>query len=316
MQKRKSILDYIFILRPMLFLPGWSTFLAGYLINSRSSVFLASYNFLPLDYSAVFAGMAAFGAAMGASFLLNQLRDIESDRENKKLFFLADGIISPKAAFLETGILTLFSFSLSAILGVDLFILVLLFFILTGYLYNFKPFSLKDRPIGSLLANGLMGALAFACGWLLRTGHLDGRLITDLFPYLFLNIALYLFTTLPDVEGDRKINKKTLAVILGVRNVIFIALFCFLLSVIFALVNKDIFIGFILFLSAPQFIRLVFFQNVKYTIKTTKYTILFFSLAICLKIPFYALVISGIIVLTKWYYKRRFNYDYPNFKGV
>jgi len=316
MVKRKSKFDYFFVLRPMLFIPGWSTLLAGYLIETRRDIFLSADEIMTFNYFHLFLAMMAFGMAMGVSFLLNQMCDIESDRANKKLFFFANGIISKKEVIIESVVLVFLSLVVSIEVGVSVFLLTALFLVLTGYLYNYHPFAMKDKPMPSLIANMLMGVLAFALGWMVRVGEPQWGFINDVLPYLFLNTSLYFFTTLPDVNGDASINKKTFAVQIGVRRVIIMGLICFGLSVLFTFKNQDYFLGFILILSAPQFIRLVFAQEVKYAIKATKYTILFFSIAISIKIPFFVFVISGIILLTKWYYKRRFNFDYPNIKGV
>ncbi len=316
MLKGKRILDYFFVLRPMLFLPGWSTLLAGYFVFSRGTVFPTYNAILSIDYLRIILGMLAFASAMGAAFLLNQLEDIESDRENNKLFFFADEIITKKEALVETFLLIGLALFTSAYLGLYVFLWLVCFLIVTGYLYNYSPFSLKNRPLLSLASNALMGGLAFAVGWSLNNSQPGLVIIVDMLPYLFLNTALYFFTTLPDIEGDVKSRKETLAVKYGTKKIIIVALFCYALSVGFAVLNKDYFIGLILAVSAPQYIRLILIQQVKYAIKTTKYTILFFSIAICIKIPFYLIVISGIILLTKWYYRYRFNFDYPNIKGV
>ncbi len=309
-----SIFDYFFVLRPMLFFPGWSTMLAGYLIASKGDLYFTPSQILQLNYIEIALLFLIFSAAMGASFLLNQLEDIESDLKNKKLFFLTENHVSKRAAIFETGLLIVVSLILAFYLNYAILVTILLFLFVTGYAYNYNPFILKDKPFGSLLANAMMGWLAFALGWL-AVEPLSFQIINDSLPYLFLNTSLYFFTTLPDVPGDLKSGKKTLAVIHGTRFVISLALLAYLFSLIAAILLKDKFALIFILLSLPFYVNLFTKKEVKATIKTTKYAILFFAVAICLKIPFYFVLMIILFAFTKWYFNNRFQYNYPNFKG-
>jgi len=62
-------------------------------------------------------------------------------------------------------------------------------------------------------------------------------------------------------------------------------------------------------------IRLALSLTQENSIKAIKMAILFFSLIICLKFPIYFIVMVIVFYLTKYYYRVRFQYDYPNFKG-
>lgn len=307
-------LDYFFVLRPMLFFPGWSTLIAGYLIHSKGQIFFSSSQILDQSYQNLLLLLIMFAAAMGGSFLLNQLQDIESDLKNKKLFFLTEKHITKKAAWIETIVLLLISLSLAITFSSGVLIAVFLFIIVTGYAYNFAPLELKNRPIGSLLANALMGWLAFSLGWLAQ-GNPSMQLLTDSLPYLFFNTSLYFFTTLPDISGDLKTEKNTLAVKYGIKPVINFAVICFILSLAAALYLMDYWALAFILPSVPFYLYVIADKSIARTIKTTKYAIMFFALAICLKIPFYFLLMITIFAGTRWYFKNRFNYDYPNFKG-
>jgi 1,4-dihydroxy-2-naphthoate octaprenyltransferase len=274
----------------MLFIPGWSTLLAGYLITWKSDFFFTPDRFLNLDYSEVFVLLIIFSAAMGASFLLNQLMDIESDLKNQKLFILSEKHITKKSAIIETSILIMISLILSVLDGLWILFSVILFIFLTGYMYNFEPFVLKNRPVGSIIANALMGWLAFAMGWLASNN-------------------------MSDIHGEEKSNKKTVAVLYGFNIVILFALICYTGSLIAALLLKDNFSMIFIICTLPSFIMVLIKKNVNSTIKTTKYAIFFFAFALWLKIPFYFLILIAIFIFTKWYFLKRFQYDYPNFKG-
>lgn len=307
-------LDYFFVLRPMLFFPGWSTLLAGYFILDKQVLIfnLSRIQALPLSEIALLLLLSA--AAMGASFLLNQLKDIESDRENNKLFFLAEGHIGKKMVIAETLLLIVMALLLALLFSVTMALLAAGFIVLTGYLYNFNPFALKDAPLSSLIANSLMGWFAFALGW--AAVHTPGwDMVLEALPYLFLNTALYFFTLLPDMEGDRKSGKNTIAVLYGMKRTIRMAFILFISSAAAAVVLKDWMILFVLTLSAPFFISTVRNYSLNSTVRTTKFVILFFAAAICFKIPFFFILMLSGFFGTRWYFKKRFNYDYPNFKG-
>ncbi len=272
-----SLFDYFFVLRPILFLPGWSTMLAGYLIATKEDLYFSSAQFLGLDYLEIGLLFLIFASAMGASFLLNQLEDIESDLKNKKLFFLTENHISKSAAKKETIILIILALGLAYIVSISVLILIIFFLLITGYAYNYKPFLLKDKPFGSLLANSLMGFLAFALGWVMAK-PLGLSIFIDSIPYLFLNTSLYFFTTLPDVPGDLNSGKRTLAVLHGTRFVINLGLLTYLLSLVFAVYLQDWFALLFIVLSLPFYIYLFTKKEVNATIKTTKYAILFLLL--------------------------------------
>jgi len=309
-----KILDYFFVLRPILFFPGWSTLLAGYFIASNKELYFNLDTILQLDYYTISILLISFAASMGASFLLNQLEDIESDLKNKKLFFLAEGLLSPKAVKWEAFILSIFSLYLAYSINLNVLYAMLAFLLITGYAYNYKPFVLKDKPLGSLIANALMGALAFILG-MLAVNPMSWVVLTSLLPYLMFNTALYFFTTLPDVAGDKKSKKRTYAVIYGLNFVTNLAIVFFIAAIILAFILQDYFALLFLLPSLIFFVKLFTKKGIENTIKTTKHTLLFFGIAICLKIPFYLIVMIAIFALTKWYFKKRFNYNYPNLKG-
>lgn len=311
---RSNLFDYIFVLRPMLFFPGWSTLLAGYLINYKQRIWVDWTTIQGYDYGKLLLILISFAAAMGACFLLNQLKDIKSDLKNNKLFIISEGYLTHRAALIEIVVLIAVSIIVSALLSRYTFYLVTAFIVLTGYLYNFNPFFLKDRPWGSVVSNAAMGGIAFALGWtLIRPAQTT--LILDALPYIFLNTALYFNTTLPDMEGDRLSGKTTFAVRYGSQEIIILSFILFLMAFTAAFILNDHQALFVLFLSGPFFIIMLWDRKIESAVRTTKFSILSISLMVCLKIPWYFLLMIGGYFLTRLYFKLRFNFDYPNFRG-
>ncbi len=307
-----SRLDYLFLLRPMLFFPGWSTLLAGYYIQYKSEwIPLISVTSIPLPDFLLFTG---FALIMGSTFVLNQLKDIESDKTNRKLFIISDGILSAQAAKYEVAFLTFLAFLIAFLIKREVGIFFVIFFIITGLLYNYPPAKMKDRPWGSLFANALMGWLAFGIGWIAVNPY-SHQLVLDSLPYICFNTALYLFTTLPDREGDQKTGKKTLAVTWGLRKIIHTAFYIYLGGFLLCIYIQDFQALIFYILSLPLFVKTVLHGSITDTNRATKYGILFFALSICLRWPVYLLIMVLGFYSTKFYYRKRFNFDYPNFSG-
>jgi len=311
---RLAFLDYFFILRPILFFPGWSTMLAGYFIVYNHSIFSPLIFSSEIGYFRIILLMLSYGMLMGSVFVLNQLCDVESDHQNKKLFFIAEGMISPRNALMEVVILACLSVGAGFFLAPAVGAAYILFFILAGLLYNYSPFRLKDRPWGSLAANALMGGLAFMIGWL-AVQPLGTVIFLDIIPYLCFNTALYFFTTFPDIEGDRAAGKRTLTVIFGHRRIIVVSFTVYLAGAISALILNDAQAGFFYLLSLPLFVKTIRTGEIAASIRATKFGILFFALSVCLKWPVYfAVMVTGFFG-TRIYFKHRFGMSYPNFLG-
>ncbi|MCK5033708.1 MAG: UbiA family prenyltransferase [Calditrichia bacterium] len=298
----------------MLFFPGWSTLLAGYLIPYKSEFYLPFAIINQIDYLNIAILITSFAMVMGSTFVLNQLADKESDKINSKLFLISNNYISSRKAITEVILLMIVSLIIGYLINFQIFILFILFLVITGYLYNFKPFEFKNKPGASLISNAFMGWLAFAIGWSMHS-KFNLNLIIDSLPYLFLNTALYLFTTLPDISGDQKIDKKTLAVKYGNKSVILSAFFLFGIGIMISVISHDIQAMIFYVLSLPFFLLTIFSFKTSHTILATKFAILFFAISICLKIPYYILIMVLGFYSTKYYFRFRFNLDYPNFSG-
>jgi 4-hydroxybenzoate polyprenyltransferase len=302
----------------MLFFPGWNTLLAGYL-NSIDDIHpveealsgVARVHYWNFDLALV---MVAFMLAMGGSFILNQIADVETDRKNKKLFLIDENFLSRKSASREALILIIMSLGIGYLVDLTIFILIIFFLLVTGYLYNFKPFQLKNKPFSGLLLNSLMGWIAFSLGWFGQQDFSVSFILASI-PYLFLNTGLYLLTTLPDMSGDQSAAKRTFSVIFGFRKTILFSSLLYLLSLTVAIFLNDQIILLINILLFLYFIKMVVTFELTAAVKFIKMAIFFFSMLLTIKFPLYLLVMVSSYFLTRYYYRQRFNFDYPNFRG-
>jgi len=310
-----KVFDYFFVTRPILYFPGWATLIAGYFAAFSGFNFLRDgVNHLIGVDSRLLIGLVAFGAAMGGSFILNQLADVETDRNNNKLFFFGEGLISVQTGFIESFLLIFVALFLGLKVHWMLTIAIALFILITGYLYNFAPFNYKNKPIAGLVMNMLMGWLAFIIGWLLIKPIGMAALVQSL-PFLFFNTGLYFLTTLPDVRGDREAGKITFPVKYGFGKTVYFSFVAFLISLLISILLQNYFLIFVALLSLPFYALLIVKKDISRAILTVKYGITFFCLMISVLYPLFFLILFVIFFATRVYYKFRFDFQYPTFNG-
>jgi len=298
-------LDYLFVLRPVLFFPIWTVFLAGYYCAIRFSRSRSD-----LEGSAIWV-LFLYTLLMGSVFIINQIADIKSDKRNGKLFLIANGHISKRAAYLEASLLALISLSISFLFYPRLGFLFLIAFLITGVFYSLRPFCWKDRPYLGLLVNVLGGYLTFSVGWFTVADLGVGSSLHS-FPYLLAIIAVYYYTTLPDIKGDRDSGKITFGVKYGFKKTIYFALAAEILAIIFSIITRDPVMFFPAMVALPFFIWTTRTQTLKEVVRTTRLSILFLSLAVCVKFPLYFPLLLFVAMISRWYYRHRFGLEYPS----
>ena len=317
-----KVLDALFLCRLLLLIPVWTVIVLGWITSSSTAVPGGLFVSGLLDRD-LWLSLFFFSGIVSSIYIVNQICDVESDRLNNKLFILPRQLISiPTAWFLA---------SISAIIGmagafVFFDIIMTLIFasgLLVGVLYNLKPFSLKDRAWGGMIANLLgHGVITYLVGWYgakdgsVTAQHLLHGVLVSLSAG-FANAAVYLTTTIPDAEGDGRVGKKTFAVLYGVKVTSGVAMLLCLLSFIAAffleynswVMTAPALLSFFLFLRF--FIR----HDKTLAFQTFRWPVVLLSTFVVAFIPLYAVLLLVNIFATKIYYKKRFNYDYPRFSG-
>jgi len=288
------------VIRPVIMVPVWTILLLG---HHRSAVISGESN-LP----GLLLLLVTF--LVGGVYLLNQIYDVESDKLNKKLFFLAEGYISKKNAIFETVLLNLISIIPAYFISMQLGLLFTLGF-LFGFFYSVPPFSFKGKPMGGFLFNILVhGNLTFLAGWA-SAQTLSGKTILFSLPYMFAVGAVYLNTTIPDMEGDKRSGKITLAVKWGKGNVVILSIILVLIATSLSFLIKDIPFFIASALTLPFFFFGALTKKNKDIVLSTKLSILFLSIAAGFFYPWYfAILVLGFLG-TRFYYKARFKLNYP-----
>ena len=293
-----KILDYFFLLRPTLFFPLWTMVLAGR-YNSGSTTPIAL----------IFIYLAAL---LGASYSVNQLADIEGDKKNNKLFLVAGEYVSRSYAIGFCIVLVISGCAGFFSQGLAYGLISIVFIIVTACLYNIAPFRWKDRPILGPVVTIIGGAAAFFLGVL---PDFEFHHLISVIPYLAAFGAVAILTTVPDMEGDSASGKKTFAVVFGKKKSALVsATFCAIAALLGWLL-KDGVILWPALLSCPVFIAAIFDgEDKRLVILSIKLSIFSLSLVVGILFPWYIALIIAYFFFARWYYKNRFNLQYPSFK--
>lgn len=293
-----KILDYFFLLRPTLFFPLWTAVLAGR-YNTPSAEYPLALVFIYL------------GALLGAAYIVNQLADIEGDRDNRKLFLVADNYVSVTLSIILSILLAGGGIAGFYFLHHNYGIAAGVFLVITSICYNVKPFRWKDRPIMSVLVTVFSGGAAFYFG---TDPELSYAQVIRGFPYLCAFAAVALLTAIPDMTGDAKTGKRTFPIVYGEDvTVVVSALLCFM-SALLALVDNDKIILIAAFVSSPFYALMVLKRSSnRYVVLSIKASIFALSLMAGIKFPWYLALMAAYFFFARWYYKNRFGLTYPNF---
>ncbi|MBD3179701.1 MAG: hypothetical protein GF417_08890 [Candidatus Latescibacteria bacterium] len=300
--------DYFFLLRPMILIPVWSFFLLGASSDSESIG--------PEAYSIkLIAGLISFTLMTGSFYIINQVTDRGSDLENDKLFLLPRGIISVRGAVVETIILILSSFIISALFMPLAFSIILLAGLILGAAYSIEPVRLKRRPFFDIAANAAgIGVLAPLAG-----GIAGGVGIPDLMkilPYPLAVASVHLVTTLADLEGDRRSGLRTSGAALGNNWSIIISVLLMLGALLAAFLAGNSTALYAVLLSLPFYLVLAGrdTESDSKVLLPAKAATIIFAVAAGVSFRLFLPFLAVLILVTRLYYSRRFGISYPSFR--
>lgn len=319
-----KILDSFFLVRLLLLIPVWTILILGWITGSDAAGIGGELLGFSGGGSSLWLALLFFSLIVSFIYIVNQIADVESDRLNNKLFILPRNHVSIRSAWIIAII--------AAVVGlvgawyffdIVMFLLFLSGFIV-GILYNLPPAQMKDRAIGGAFANLLgHGIITYLVGWYAAQSNpviTHEFLSLGLFVSLaagFANAAVYLTTTIPDAEGDKRVGKKTFAVLYGEKRTAIAATIACGLALYFSFfLNHNAWVMIVpTALSFILFFRFIFISNKHLAFQTFRWPVIVLSASVSIFVPAYAVLVLVVIFITKIYYKKRFNYDYPNFSG-
>jgi 4-hydroxybenzoate polyprenyltransferase len=306
---RSSVLlrffDYVFVLRPLILIPAWSFYLIGAAAANGS----VSAGATGLPGPMAFLSLTAI---LITAYLLNQVFDRESDEKNDKCFYLARGIFHERTLVLLAAVFFVAASITFRRAGVSQR-LPLVLALLLSLVYSLPPIRLCARPFFDLIANAAgYGGIAFVLGYIAEartTGF--GTAAIAAVPYVLLVASTFIHTTMLDVEGDRAAGKISTAVFLGERVSSFVAGAFHLAAVVAAVVTGDVLAVVVTLVALPASV-LAFFRRTRnasaFLVQTSTLVV---TVAAAIMYPVYLALVAPLLLLSRFYYKKRFGITYP-----
>ncbi len=300
-------LDFVFLLRPTSLVPLWIFQLAGAWEGARAlGVPFPALGAPPT----VLLGLASMTLLLAGGYVLNQIFDRESDRANRKLFFLADGIISARAAWLELGVLWVVAGLLSFWLP-PAFRWALLANLLLNVTYSAPPARFKARPFVDLAWNGLgFGMTAFAAGWSCMGPLGPGWYLPGL-AYTLAIAGVIASTTIPDISGDSVEGYRTTGVVLGERRTSLLAMVLLAAAAGVGWFADSVLGFFGPLLSLPLMIRAHATRRRGDRITADQVSVAVFALMAGARVPLLLALLALVYFGSRAYYRARFDIAFP-----
>lgn len=309
---KPKIIDYFFVLRPLILLPVWAFVVFGYFQGALAEGTVGSVGFwriTPLNWEFP-AVLALYSLLFGAIFILNQIADYETDRLHPRIWLIASDKFPKQTAAWEMVII-----ALAALAGSMFFPQAFLIFAATlflGIVYSIPPTRFSGRPFFDFITNSLGHGLApFALGWTFAGGDMNWELVKSASPYIFLMTAGAINSTIQDIKDDKATGRITTSVKYGAKKALALSTIFLLFSINLSLLMGDLYclvmglVSFIFFLNA-----LIKGLDEDY-LKTLHIPGPFVVFLAGSLYPPMIIAIIALYFAARWYYPFRFGVDYP-----
>lgn len=296
------ISDWFFVLRPTLLIPICTIFLIGY---SKGDSVLDNLQWIVFVIGAMCAG--------GAVYVINTIFDIQSDEKNDKNLFVVKNIFTVKTLKIYSILLTSIGLLLLLWTFRSHFYAVITGFLITGILYNVPPFRLKDRIGTDISAALLGGGLTYWCGFQLSNAP-DVEMIS-IIPYLFAFTGVSVWTQIPDIQGDKEVNKQTFAVHFGEMIAARVGWFFVLTASITSLVLQDWSMVVSSITTLLVSVKLLWKRESNWAGFSARTAIFILTLLVALQCKVYLFALIFFYFVARVYYKKRFRLNYPSLTG-
>lgn len=177
---------------------------------------------------------------------INQIADVEIDHINKPYLPIPAGVLNLKQAKIIVLSALVISLIFSVFISFYLFIIILLATGI-GWAYSMPPIYLKRHHIGAALSISFVRGILLNAGGFLVFNFLVNNVvempinvqILTLFIVVF-SIGISWFKDLTDIEGDRKFNIRTLAIVYSTKSALIIGNVLVSLAYLFTIYMKYI----------------------------------------------------------------------------
>lgn len=309
-------LDWFFLLRPVVFIPVWTTIAAGLSVGhwlSRSDLFWhVAWNWGIL---LLFIGVTLI---TGAAFIRVQLQAGGETEIKGYPSVLDEGNLSSAVArrlsWISLGlglVLVLPGGWLAVLAGAALFMV-------WGLLYGTTSFLWKGRPAVEAIIHALAGAALFCLGWAASGASLEGSLNLAA-PYVlaFAGVgALTAITPGPRYPADRP---RPWADLRGAPGTVTItvtlaaAAAMAIMATVWGYRNGDPVISTTAVLTLPFYAVALIYRRELDVVRTSRYSVLIFVIFVGARYPLLFLPVIFDFYLSRYYYRRRFGFLHPAF---
>ena len=200
MSLSKQIIAYIKITRPLNVVITFFVVVVAILISQKEQT----------DFYVILLASITAALVAAAGNIVNDIFDIETDKISHPKRVLVSGKISKKEAWTEYIILNSISIILSVSLSIKLMVIVLSTIILL-FIYSY---ALKKLPLIGNLTIAFLTGLTFIYG-----GYAAGNPVAAIVPAVFgflINLIREIVKDILDIEGDNKLNYRTLPIKFGI----------------------------------------------------------------------------------------------------
>ena len=214
----KKVIGFIDLIRPEL------PFAAGICVIIGEMIAFGGFP----SFQNLFLGFMWGFFLSSPAMILNDYFDIEVDKVNSPNRPLPSGLIQPASAIALAAITTLIGMTVSGFIGKTAILLYIIFW-LVGFLYNWK---LKEMGLfGNLLVSSSV-AITFILGGIVVGEPWNKTVwILSLMVFLF-DLGEEIAADAMDIEGDKKRNIKSIAILIGKKNALRISVILFGLVII------------------------------------------------------------------------------------
>jgi 4-hydroxybenzoate polyprenyltransferase len=299
---KTDVWDYVFVTRPILLVPVWVFLLLGYYRAGGPRFFVSGYFIYTL---------VCYSLLLAALYILNQIFDVRSDAINRKHLVIAEGFMPKKGAY--TCAFVLLAVALIMMLRLPLLmIMFFLFSLLCGTLYSLPPVRLKARPIVDFTVNAVgYGFFNFSLGWLTRRPFSADTVIFSL-PYVFAVGAIFINTTILDIDGDARSGFCTTGIFLGKNKALLLSTLLISGCVVLSAVTGDLICLIPSVLALPLFIIAAVRRDIDPVARSIRIGGPLLILMTGFVFPYFLVVFILVLLFLRVYYRKRFNISYPD----
>lgn len=310
-----KFIDLLLVTRPVVLIPVWGFSALGLRAAVAEKFTTGFFNCWNYSTLLSYVMIVVFSLSVAAVYILNQLADIEADRNNGGLPLIASGIVSVRLSVAMMIACFILSVILPFIFHQPLIAVGSVVSMFIGTVYSIKPFRFSGRPVVDFVSNAAgYGIIAFSVGWISSgKSPFTYDFCTSSLPYFFLMAAGSVSSTLPDIEGDRKDNKMTTAVVLGKKNAHILALVLLITSLACGIVIHDIIAILCASISLPLYMYYLFSLNNDFVMESTyKIGGGACMVAAFIAMPWFFLMSFIVFIGTLLYFRFRHGVNYPS----